>query len=369
VDALPTPAKTSAGNRLGVAGRKKELVLARFPPVPALYNVQVSAPPRTFHPTAEDANRRLDQYLTSALENVSRARVQDLIEQHKVLVNGASAKASLKLRGDELIDVIGEAERPPLKAVAEDIPLDVAFEDESLAVINKPAGMIVHAGAGDDARNRGTLVNALLHRFQQLSAVGGETRPGIVHRLDKDTSGLIVVAKNDEVHRQLAGQFASRQVKKRYIALVGGWLPEKGTIDAEISRDRLRPTRMTTRLSGGRTAVSHYRVTQKVETPYGRFSLVEVEIETGRTHQIRVHLASLGHPVVGDSLYGAAKVLRIQSSRGRKPDEHPLSLGRNFLHAAMLEFVHPATKERMKFERPLPEDLRNFLSSLEMRES
>ena len=293
--------------------------------------------------------------------------MQELIEQDKVRVNGSSARASLKLRGDELIEIIGEPERPPLRAVPEDIPLDIVYEDEYLAVVNKPAGMMVHAGAGDEEQNRGTLVNALLFRFQNLSAVGGEARPGIVHRLDKDTSGLMVVAKTDEIHRKLAAQFVSRQVKKKYIALVMGWPAEKGTISAEISRDRLRPTRMTTRRSGGRTAVSHYVVTRKLQTAYGKFSLLDVSIETGRTHQIRVHLSSLHHPVVGDKLYGAPRVLRPQTVSSRKQPEGktPLSLDRNFLHSAALEFIHPATHERMHFERRLPEELQKFLKELE----
>jgi len=328
---------------------------------------------RTFRATPEDAGRRLDQYLTTTLENVSRARVQELIAQEKVRVNGTRARSSLKLRGDEAIEIVGEAERPPLKAAPEDIPLDVVYEDEFLAVVNKPAGMIVHSGAGDQERNRGTLVNALLFRFQhQLSGLGGEARPGIVHRLDKDTSGLMVVAKTDEVHRKLAAQFVSRQVKKKYIALVSGWPPEKGTIAAEISRDRLRPTRMTTRRSGGRAAVSHYRTVRKLETRYGKFALIEVVIETGRTHQIRVHLSSLHHPVVGDTLYGAPRVLRANAPSARRqaepgPDQE-LSLGRNFLHAAELEFVHPATHERKKFERAIPDELQNFVKRLELNE-
>ena len=323
---------------------------------------------RQFRAGTENAGQRLDQFLTAALGNVSRARVQELIEQQKVEVNGATAKASLKLRGNELIEVAGEHERAPLKATPEDIPLDVVFEDEYLAVVNKPAGMIVHAGAGGDERNRGTLVNALLFRFQNLSELGGEARPGIVHRLDKETSGLMVVAKTEEVHRKLAAQFASRQVKKQYIALVMGWPAEKGTIAAEISRDRLRPTRMTTRRSGGRAAVSHYRIIRKAETPFGRFALLEIEIETGRTHQIRVHLSSLHHPVVGDALYGAPRALRrqlaVRGKQNQHSDDEQLSLGRNFLHAAVLEFVHPGTHERMRFERPLPTELQNFLKQL-----
>ena len=327
----------------------------------------VSSLTRSFRANSEDKGRRLDQFLTAALENVSRARVQELIEQQKVCVNGEPAKPSLKLRGEELIEIVGEAERPPLKAIAEDIPLDVVYEDEYLAVVNKPAGMIVHAGAGDDDRNRGTLVNALLFRFRNLSGMGGDARPGIVHRLDKDTSGLMVVAKTDEVHRKLAAQFASRQVKKKYVALVMGWPPEKGTIAAEISRDRLRPTRMTTRRAGGRTAVSHYHVVRRTETPFGKFALLEVDIETGRTHQIRVHLSSLHHPVVGDSLYGAPRILRRESGRAGKSSkigDEQLSLGRNFLHAATLEFIHPVTHKRSKFEAPLPSELQKFLKQL-----
>jgi len=328
---------------------------------------------QTFRATPEDAGRRLDQFLTGALANVSRARVQELIEQHKVEVNGAVARSSLKLRGDELVEIRGEAERPPRKAIPEEIPLDVVFEDEYLAVVNKPAGMIVHAGAGGEERNRGTLVNALLFRFQNLSGLGGEARPGIVHRLDKETSGLMVVAKTDEVHRKLAAQFASRQVRKRYVALVGGLPAEKGTISAEISRDRLRPTRMTTRREGGRTAVSHFRVRKNLETQYGRFALLDVDIETGRTHQIRVHLSSINHPVVGDTLYGAPRLLQHRSaSRGKRENltkDEQLFLGRNFLHAATLEFIHPVTHERLHFERPLPDELQNFLKKLELSTS
>ena len=334
---------------------------------------QTSASPtrRELRAAPEDAGRRLDQFLAANLPNVSRARVQELIAQEKVCVNGANVRASLKLRGGERIEVTGEAERPPLRAVAEDIPLDVVFEDEYLAVINKPAGMIVHAGAGSEERNRGTLVNALLHHFRQLSGVGGEARPGIVHRLDKNTSGLILIAKTDEIHRKLAAQFASRQVKKRYIALVHGWPPNAGTIDTEISRDRLRPTRMTTRRSGGRSAVSHFRVSRKLETAYGKFALLDVRIESGRTHQIRVHLASLHHPVVGDTLYGAPSLLRLQQERRPaqakgNSSSATLSLPRNFLHAAEIEFLHPATHERMSFQRDVPEELLKFLAQLEL---
>jgi len=315
-----------------------------------------------------DAGRRLDQFLTVRLESVSRARVQQLIAEQKVLVNDAAEKASLKLRGGERITVLGSAERPPLRAIAEEIPLDIVYEDDDLAVINKPAGMMVHAGAGatEDARNRGTLVNALLHHFARLSAVGGETRPGIVHRLDKETSGLIVVAKNDDAHRKLAAQFAQREVKKTYVALVHGWVKkDSGTISASISRDRVRRIRMTTRQAGGREAVSHYSVVRRIDSPFGKFTLIEVKIDTGRTHQIRVHMTSLGHPVVGDKLYGAPAELKAGSGRGKSLRTEPISLPRNFLHSAELALVHPRTGDRLAFRTPLPAELQAFLAAVE----
>jgi 23S rRNA pseudouridine1911/1915/1917 synthase len=326
--------------------------------------------PTAFVVAPDSAGQRLDQFLASGLD-VSRARVQQLIAQEKVLVNDAPAKASLKLRGGERITVLGAAARPPLRAIAENIPLDIVFEDDDLAIINKPAGMMVHAGAGaigpdeEDRRNRGTLVNALLHHFATLSAVGGELRPGIVHRLDKETSGLIVVAKNDDAHRKLADQFAKREVKKTYIALVHGWpKKDRGTISASISRDRIRRIRMTTRGTGGRDAISHYTVVRRLETAFGKFALVDVKIDTGRTHQIRVHMASLGHPVVGDALYGAPKEMRAR--RGRSTDEGAaISLPRNFLHAAHLELTHPRTGDQMVLHSPLPPELHAFLAKIE----
>jgi 23S rRNA pseudouridine1911/1915/1917 synthase len=327
--------------------------------MPEAFPILISVP-------LDDAAKRLDQFLVAHLD-VSRARVQQLISEEKVLVNDAPAKASLKLRGGERIAVIGSAERPPLRAIAEEIPLDIVYEDDDLAIINKPAGMMVHAGAGatEDQRNRGTLVNALLHHFATLSAVGGEMRPGIVHRLDKETSGLIVVAKNDEAHGKLAAQFARREVKKTYVALVHGWVKkDQGTISASISRDRVRRTRMTTRGTGGREAVSHFSLLRRLDTAYGKFTLVEVKIDTGRTHQIRVHMASIGHPVVGDALYGAAREMRAR--RGRATDEGAaISLARNFLHAARLELTHPRTGKPIALESPLPEPLRAFLTRLE----
>src|SRR6266852_1823364 len=325
--------------------------------------------PFTLSTLADDAGQRLDQYLAAKLPEVSRSRLQQLIEKGEVLVNEAAAKASLRLKGDETITVTGPPHAPPLRAIAEEIALDIVYEDDDLAIVNKPAGMMVHAGAGatEDARNRGTLVNALLHHFGTLSEVGGELRPGIVHRLDRATSGLMVVAKNDETHRRLAKQFSGREVRKTYIALVHGWPKQDlGTIQSAISRHSQRRTRMTTRGFGGRDAVTHYVVQRKIDAPYGKFALVELKIETGRTHQIRVHMSSVGHPVVGDALYGAPGELRSQSNKRRAAGmPATLTLNRNFLHSAVLELAHPRTKKLLKFSQPLPKELEYLLNSLE----
>jgi 23S rRNA pseudouridine1911/1915/1917 synthase len=348
---------------------------------------------RTFTAPAEARGQRLDQFLTAQMEGVSRSRVQLLLEQGGVRVNGAVEKASFKLRGGEEITVRGEPRPAPLKATPEDIPLDVVYEDDDLAVVNKPAGMMVHAGSGanDEARNQGTLVNALLHRFGALSsggtsgsvsenapenASGGDgLRPGIVHRLDKQTSGLIVVAKNDPAHARLSAMFAQRHVHKTYVALVEGEVKrDKGTITAAVSRDPVRRTRMTTRTNeNARSAVSHFEVTRRLATRFGKFTLVRVRIETGRTHQIRVHMASIGHPVVGDTLYGAAgqltdqEALKATPSRAarRKAEPEKLRLGRNFLHAAELEFAHPRTDRPIALTAPMPGELEEFLERLE----
>jgi 23S rRNA pseudouridine1911/1915/1917 synthase len=332
---------------------------------------------RTIEVPPEARGQRLDLFLAAQLEGVSRSRVQLLIDQGDVLVNGLREKASLKLRGGERIDITGEPHPAPLKAIAEDIPLDLIYEDADLAVVNKPAGMMVHAGSGqnEDARSRGTLVNALLYRFKALSSTGGDLRPGIVHRLDKDTSGLIVVAKNDRAHAALAEMFSSRQIKKTYIALVQGTVERaKGTINAAVGRDPMRRTRMTAKpQENARSAISHYEVVRKFANRFGKFTLVKVRIETGRTHQIRVHMASIGHPVVGDTLYGGSGKLTDQvasqaaqsKAARRKADPERLRLGRNFLHSAELEFPHPRTAKPMKLAAPLPAELEAFLTLLE----
>jgi 23S rRNA pseudouridine1911/1915/1917 synthase len=237
--------------------------------------------------------------------------------------------------------------------------------------------MMVHAGSGqnDDVRSRGTLVNALLFRFKKLSSTGGDLRPGIVHRLDKDTSGLIVVAKNDQAHAALGEMFSSRQIKKTYLALVQGEVARaKGTINASVGRDPLRRTRMTTKpLSDARTAVSHYEVVRRLANRFGKFTLVRVRIETGRTHQIRVHMAFIGHPVVGDTLYGGSGHLTDQvasnaaTSKAARRNSEPekIRLERNFLHSAQLEFPHPRTGKLLQLESPLPAELEAFLGKLE----
>jgi 23S rRNA pseudouridine1911/1915/1917 synthase len=325
----------------------------------------------------EAQGQRLDQFLVTQLDGVSRSRIQLLMEQGDVRVDGEQQKPSHKLRGGERISVTGEPHPAPLRAVPEAIPLDVVYEDADLAVVNKPAGMMVHAGSGqnDDARSRGTLVNALLHRFQALSSTGGDLRPGIVHRLDKSTSGLIVVAKNDRAHAALGAMFASRRIKKMYIALVHGSVErDKCTISAAVSRDPVRRTRMTTRPNeNARSAVSHYQVVRRLNTRFGKFTLLNVRIETGRTHQIRVHMASLGHPVVGDTLYGGAAQLRDQEAMNSAPSRaaranaasEAIRLGRNFLHAAKLEFAQPTTGKLLELEAPVPQELTAYLDRLE----
>ncbi len=337
---------------------------------------------RRFVAPVEARGKRLDFYLAQAIPNISRARVQLLIEHGQVRVGGARAKPKHTVTPGEVIEIEGSPRPEPLKAIAEAIPLDVVFEDETLAVLNKPAGMMVHAGAGAsepedggdgeasvDPRSSGTLVNALLHHLAgQLSSVGGELRPGIVHRLDKQTSGLIVVAKDDETHRRLGEMFAEREVHKTYLALVHGHLRQDATtVKLPIGRDLLRRTRMTTRrppdAPGVRSAVSHVRVLERLETEWGPFTFVEVTIETGRTHQIRVHLQALGHPVVGDTVYGAPASIRHLAN----PDAPPIVLSRNFLHAARLALTHPRTGEPLALEAALPPELDALLAKLRSR--
>jgi 23S rRNA pseudouridine1911/1915/1917 synthase len=311
----------------------------------------------TYTVPAEAAKQRLDVWLAGQLAGVSRERVQLLIEQEKVRLDGKFPRASYRLRGGEVVEVLGDPAPPPLKAFAEEIPLQVVYEDDELSVIDKPAGMTVHAGAG--AVEGGTLVNALLHRYRSLSSVGGEQRPGIVHRLDKQTSGLIIVARTDAAHARLAEMFAQRQMKKTYIALVHGHLKQDhGTIDAPIARDLLRRTRMTTRRqTGARTAVSHYTVQRRISSRFGAYTLVSVRIETGRTHQIRVHLTSIGHSLIGDQTYGSGRSAGLPEAARAFP--------RQALHAHVIGFNHPLSGDYLEFSSPLPADMAKLIATLE----
>lgn len=295
----------------------------------------------TFTAATTDSGLRLDLFLHRQMPGQSRSRLQQWIKAGLVRVNGAASKSAYALRGGEVVEV-EPAAPPPLRATAEDLPIEILYQDADVIALNKPAGMTVHPGAG---RPSGTLVNALLHHFAALSGVSGEERPGIVHRIDKDTSGVLLVARHDAAHRKLAAQFAGRQVGKVYLALVEGLVKlDSGRIEKPISRDPVRRVRMTARLAAGRAAVTEYKVLRR----YKEFTFLEVRIGTGRTHQIRAHLASIGHPVAGDRLYGA-----------RAAD-----YGRFFLHAHRIAFHHPSTGERVTVEAPLPPELERWLQAL-----
>lgn len=301
-----------------------------------------------------EAGARLDAYLASQIEGWSRARLQQLIEDEDVLVNRRPAKSSQKLHAGDEIEVeliISPAE----SFTPEPIPLDIVHEDSDVVVVNKPAGLVVHPAAGIQS---GTLANALSYHFDQLSQNAGATRPGIVHRLDKNTSGLLVVAKNETAHENLAAQFRSREVFKSYIALVHGIVQqESGQIDRPIARDPRNRTRMAV-VQAGRAALSRYRVKRRYES----FTLMDVELKTGRTHQIRVHLAWLKHPVVGDDVYGGG---RDNAIRNPKIKASIRKLGRHFLHAEQLAFRHPTTDKLMEFKAPLPVELNEVIADLE----
>jgi 23S rRNA pseudouridine1911/1915/1917 synthase len=286
-----------------------------------------------------DKGKRLDAFLHERLPDYSRSRLQSWIREQRVQVDGAPAKPSSVLRGGESVRV-EPAQLPALKAEAEDIPVQVLYEDASVVVIDKPAGMVVHAGAG---LHKGTIVNALLHRFS-LSSVGGDLRPGIVHRLDRFTSGVLAVAKTDAAHHELANQFQSRTVEKIYLSLVEGKLSGAGRIQKPIARDPRNRARMTARLASGRASLTDWRA---LET-YAAFTFLEIKLGTGRTHQIRAHMAAIGHPVAGDRLYGA----------------RASAWNRYFLHAHRLGFESPATRERVTVVSPLPSDLESWKAAI-----
>ena len=307
--------------------------------------------------TEAEAGERLDAFLASHIEGWSRARLQRLIEDGDVLVSAREVKPSYKLRAGDTIEV-ELTPAPTTEFVPEDIPLTAVHEDDDLIVVNKPAGMIVHPAAGAPS---GTLANALAFHFQQLSTSGGAARPGIVHRLDKGTSGLLVVAKTEAAHENLADQFRAREVFKTYIALVHGQVERRGEIDQPIARDPRNRTRMAV-VRGGRSAVSLYRIRES----FDRFSLLDVELKTGRTHQIRVHLAWLKHPVVGDEVYGGGRDKTVSDAKIRAAIA---KLNRQFLHATQLGFRHPRTRQPMLFNAVLPPELLELLDRIRSKGS
>ncbi len=307
----------------------------------------------SFVTAPEEEGQRLDKVLQAHFPERSRSFLQILIKDELVVVSGKPARAS-HLLGPRQKVVITFPEPKSLNLKAMDMNLDVVYEDKDLLVINKPAGLVVHPGVGD-THSEDSLVNAILHHCgKDLSGIGGVKRPGIVHRLDKDTSGLIVVAKNDNAHRSLTEQFKNREVKKAYVALLIGHLePVKGTIEAPIGRDPANRKKMAVvRESEGKMAVTKYRVMEYLKD----FTLVDVTILTGRTHQIRVHFTSIGFPLVGDPMYGREKM--------NKYFDREYALNRVFLHAAKLSFIHPRTQKKQEFECPLPLDLESVITEM-----
>lgn len=310
------------------------------------------------------AGGRADKVVSALCEDLSRARLQSLIADGLVTINGAALKPSRKLAAGDVIEI----EIPPVVPSVpqpEDIALDIVFEDEHLLVINKAAGMVVHPGAGNWS---GTLVNALLHHCgDELSGIGGVARPGIVHRLDKDTTGLMVAAKNDRAHQGLSEQLSDRSLSRVYKALVLKVpMPVKGKIDRPIGRHSTARLKMAIDEKNGREAITHY----KVEKSYGAAcALVECKLETGRTHQIRVHMEIIKHPMIGDVLYGpqptALRAALEKEGYGQETVEKLLSFPRQALHAGAISFIHPVTQKEMSFAAPLPEDIDNLLKLLE----
>ena len=307
----------------------------------------------TFKIGPDDVGVRLDAFLASQIESWSRARLQRVIEAEDVLVNGKPSKPSYKLREHDELEV--ELTSPATTSFTpEAIPIEIVYEDDTLVVVNKPAGLVVHPAAGIHS---GTLANALAYHFQQLPNASS-VRPGIVHRLDRDTSGLLVVAKTESALENLSDQFRDRSVYKSYVALVHGRVPsDSGRIEEPLARDRSNRTRMAV-VRGGRSALSIYRVNRR----FNRFTLLDVELKTGRTHQIRVHLAWIKHPVVGDETYGGGRDNTIQDPKLKSQIR---SLGRHFLHAERLAFAHPTTGERVLYQSPLPPELSNLLTQIE----
>ena len=293
---------------------------------------------------AEVKGKRLDVFVVEHCPELSRSHVQKLIEQGMVLVDGAQRKANYKLRGTEEVQVsVPEAE--PITAAPEDIPLDILYEDKDIIVVNKARGMVVHPASGVYS---GTLVNALLHHCQDLSGINGEIRPGIVHRLDKDTSGVMVCAKNDTAHLDLAEQIRTKTAHRTYWAIVHGNIKEEaGIIKGDIGRHPTDRKKMAIVRENGKPAVTHFKVLER----FGEYTLVECKLETGRTHQIRVHMTSIGHPLVNDPKYGPKK-------------SSPFAIQGQALHSLQLTLTHPVTKEKMTFTAPVPSDMEKILTGL-----
>ena len=305
----------------------------------------------------DESGLRLDHFLTMKEEVLSRSFIQKLIKEKSITVNGNPSKPSYKLRDNDQVEVI-VPEPEPSHAQPEDIPLNVLYEDDVLVVINKPAGMVTHPAPGNRS---GTLVNAILAYCSNLSGIGGVQRPGIVHRLDKDTSGVLVVAKNDFAHQSLAAQFKEHQVKKIYLALICG-IPaqDDGTIIAPIGRSIRNRKKMAVTNIRSREATTHFKVIER----YDSLSFVEVMPETGRTHQIRVHFAHIGHPVVSDQVYGGGRKRAINEAHSPEVKKMIAELNRQALHAHLLGFLHPSTEEYMEFIAPIPEDIQAVLDVL-----
>lgn len=308
----------------------------------------------------EHAGERLDRFLAESLPELTRSQVKRLIDDGQVSIAGTTVKAGLKLRGGEAV-TINLPKPEPVEAEPEAIPLDVLYEDPHLIVIDKPAHMVVHPAPG---HRGGTLVNALLHHCRDLSGIGGALRPGIVHRLDKDTSGVMVATKDDRTHRQLARQFKAHTIQRRYRALVHGLVQnQQGTIDRPIGRHPAQRLKMSSGARHGRRAVTHWQVLRRYDRD--RLTLLDLALETGRTHQIRVHLAEMNLPVVGDPLYGSANLARGLADAGlRKLIEQ---LDRQFLHAWQLGFLHPESGAEMNFFAPLPGELQQVIDYLEKK--
>ncbi len=298
-----------------------------------------------FYVEQEDVGTRIDVYLAENMDELSRSALKKLIDEGNVEINGKNCKSNYKLRAKDVI-AISIPESVPVEILAEDIPLDILYEDEHLIVVNKPKGMVVHPAPG---HYTGTLVNALLHHCgDELSGINGEKRPGIVHRIDKDTTGVLMIAKTNMAHQSLAAQLAEHSITRKYYAVVfNGFQEEEGTIDQPIGRNPLDRKKMAITQKHSRHAVTHYKVIERMKN----FTLIEAQLETGRTHQIRVHMTFAGHPLLGDLVYG--------------PKKQPFKVEGQVLHAKVLGFVHPATGEYMEFEAALPESFQKVLERLQ----